>query len=72
MIFIPLEDKEVIDLGVVQLQVLHTPGHTPESACFVVTDRATGSSPWAVLYRRYVIYWRCWTTRSFSFCRTNI
>ena len=46
--FIPLEDKEVIDLGVVQLQVLHTPGHTPESACFVVTDRATGSSPWAV------------------------
>ena len=46
--FIPLEDNEVIDLGVVQLQVLQTPGHTPESVCFVVTDRTSSDTPWAI------------------------
>lgn len=34
-----------IDLGRVRIQVRHTPGHTPEHVCFVVTDRATSDRP---------------------------
>ena len=44
----PLEDGEVIDLGGVQLEVLHTPGHTPESISLVVRP-APGAEPAAVL-----------------------
>jgi hydroxyacylglutathione hydrolase len=29
--------------------VLHTPGHTPESICLVVTDLRRGTEPWFVL-----------------------
>jgi glyoxylase-like metal-dependent hydrolase (beta-lactamase superfamily II) len=29
--------------------VLHTPGHTPESLCLVVTDRTRGPEPWFAL-----------------------
>jgi glyoxylase-like metal-dependent hydrolase (beta-lactamase superfamily II) len=29
--------------------VLHTPGHTPESICLVVTDLRRGPEPWFVL-----------------------
>jgi glyoxylase-like metal-dependent hydrolase (beta-lactamase superfamily II)/rhodanese-related sulfurtransferase len=44
-----LADGERIRLGAVELRVLHTPGHTPESMCLVVTDTARGSEPWFVL-----------------------
>ena len=43
-----LEDGEVVDLGGVQLEVLHTPGHTPESISLVVRPDA-GEAPVAVL-----------------------
>lgn len=32
------EDKQIFQLGKLQIQVLHTPGHTPESACFLLKD----------------------------------
>ena len=35
----PLVDGERIDLGDVQLQILHTPGHTPESLSVVVWEQ---------------------------------
>src|SRR5690606_10453755 len=44
----PHEDGEFIDLGGVQLEVLHTPGHTPESISLVVRP-APGAEPAAVL-----------------------
>jgi hydroxyacylglutathione hydrolase len=44
----PLRDGEVIDLGGVQVEVLHTPGHTPESVSLVVRP-AAGADPVAVL-----------------------
>jgi glyoxylase-like metal-dependent hydrolase (beta-lactamase superfamily II)/rhodanese-related sulfurtransferase len=44
----PLGDGEVIDLGGVQVEVLHTPGHTPESISLVVRP-AAGADPAAVL-----------------------
>lgn len=43
-----LADEEVIDLGGVQIQVLHTPGHTPESISLVVRAHE-GADPVAVL-----------------------
>lgn len=47
--FEPLHDGQVLELGNVRIQVLHTPGHTPESICLVVTDRRRGEEPWLVL-----------------------
>ncbi len=47
--FTPLEDGQLLKLGQVHVQVLATPGHTPEHASFVVTDRARGAEPWFVL-----------------------
>ena len=44
----PLHDGEVIDLGGVQIEVLETPGHTPESISLVVRPTA-GADPVAVL-----------------------
>jgi glyoxylase-like metal-dependent hydrolase (beta-lactamase superfamily II)/rhodanese-related sulfurtransferase len=44
-----LRDGERLALGTVELRVLHTPGHTPESMCLVVTDRQRGDAPWFVL-----------------------
>ena len=47
--FSPLRDGEEIELGNTRVRVLHTPGHTPESICLVVTDRRRGTDPWFVL-----------------------
>ncbi|GAA1381119.1 rhodanese-like domain-containing protein [Pseudonocardia kongjuensis] len=44
----PLADGQVLSLGSVSLEVLHTPGHTPESICLVVRDEP-GAAPWGVL-----------------------
>lgn len=44
-----LADGDALDLGGVRLQVLHTPGHTPDSVCLLVTDRSRSSEPWFVL-----------------------
>lgn len=47
--FEPLRDGQEIELGNTRVSVLHTPGHTPESLCLVVTDLRRGSDPWFVL-----------------------
>lgn len=47
--FTPLQDGEQIELGNTRVKVLHTPGHTPESICLVVTDLRRGPDPWFVL-----------------------
>lgn len=38
-----LKDGNAIHVGHVELKVLHTPGHTPESISFVLTDHGSGS-----------------------------
>jgi hydroxyacylglutathione hydrolase len=40
---------DVLDLGNVTVDVLHTPGHTPEHISLLVTDRTRASEPWFVL-----------------------
>ena len=47
--FTPLADGQDLDCGNVVIRVLHTPGHTPESLCLVVTDKTRGPEPWFVL-----------------------
>lgn len=47
--FEPLHDQDVLDLGNTRIQVLHTPGHTPESVCLLVTDFKRGAVPWFIL-----------------------
>jgi len=44
-----LRDGEVLDLGNVKIQVLHTPGHTPEHISLLVTDKTRGPEPWFLL-----------------------
>lgn len=39
-----LNDGDVLRAGKVKLQVLHTPGHTPESISFVLTDEGGGAN----------------------------
>jgi hydroxyacylglutathione hydrolase len=47
--FTPLDDGQTIELGNTRLRVIHTPGHTPEGICLVVTDLRRGTDPWFVL-----------------------
>jgi glyoxylase-like metal-dependent hydrolase (beta-lactamase superfamily II) len=47
--FKPVTDGEVLDLGNVKIEVLHTPGHTPEHLSLLITDRTRGEDPWTLL-----------------------
>lgn len=48
--FVALKDGECIELGKVRLEVMETPGHTPEAVCVSVFDlQSDASSPHAVL-----------------------
>jgi hydroxyacylglutathione hydrolase len=47
--FTPLRDGEDVELGNTRVKVLHTPGHSPESMCLLVTDLKRGTEPWFVL-----------------------
>ncbi len=44
--FEPVDDGQLIELGNTIINVLHTPGHTPESICLVVSDLRRGPEPW--------------------------
>lgn len=47
--FEPLRDGQKLDLGNVQVEVLHTPGHTDDSLCLLVSDLRRGETPWFVI-----------------------
>jgi len=47
--FEALRDRQHIVVGNVVVEVIHTPGHTPDSVCLAVTDRRRGDAPWFVL-----------------------
>src|SRR3954462_8050631 len=44
-----LHDGQRLSLGDVTLDVLATPGHTPESICIVVREHADDATPYGVL-----------------------
>ncbi len=47
--FTSVTDGQELDLGNVTIKILHTPGHTPESICLLVTDKTRGPEPWFLL-----------------------
>ncbi len=47
--FTPITDGQVFSVGKIDLQAIHTPGHTPEHTAYVVTDRSRSDDPWFVL-----------------------
>jgi hydroxyacylglutathione hydrolase len=44
-----VKDGDRLPLGNVVVDVLHTPGHTPEHICLAVADRTRADEPWFVL-----------------------
>ncbi|RXH21159.1 MBL fold metallo-hydrolase [Bradyrhizobium zhanjiangense] len=43
-----VHDGDVLPLGNVSATVMHTPGHTPEHICILVTDQTRANEPWFV------------------------
>jgi len=47
--YCPVKDGDRLPIGNVVVDVMHTPGHTPEHICLLVTDRTRADEPWFVL-----------------------
>jgi len=47
--FQPLKDGDELELGNVTVRALHTPGHSSDSICLLVTDKTRGPEPWILL-----------------------
>ncbi|OIR00531.1 beta-lactamase hydrolase-like protein [mine drainage metagenome] len=47
--FETLNDGQTLDVGNTKVQILHTPSHTPDSICLLVTDERRGDAPWFVV-----------------------
>jgi glyoxylase-like metal-dependent hydrolase (beta-lactamase superfamily II) len=47
--FLAVNDNDVLDLGNLQIRIIHTPGHTPEHISLLVSDRTRGPEPWFLL-----------------------
>ena len=47
--FKPLKDQQIINAGNVGVKIIHTPGHTIDSICLLVTDNSRVSRPWFLL-----------------------
>jgi hydroxyacylglutathione hydrolase len=49
-----VREGDSIQVGAVRLEVMHTPGHTPEHIVFVVTDTASGDRPMGIVTGDFV------------------
>ena len=47
--FEPMRDGQLLDIGNVEVKVLHTPGHTYDSICLLVSDKRRTEAPWFVI-----------------------
>jgi len=45
----PFDDGFELQLGVLRVRAIHTPGHRPEHTSFALVDTSRGTEPWAVL-----------------------
>ena len=45
----PVADGDVLEIGEIALQILHTPGHRPEHCCIAVIDHTRTEEPWLLL-----------------------
>ena len=46
---IPLKEGDSFDIGAARLEILHTPGHTPNSVSILVTDKLRSKDPQMIL-----------------------
>ncbi len=49
-----LTDGDTVEVGNILIEVIHTPGHTPEHLSFVVTDTAAADRPFGILTGDFV------------------
>ena len=49
-----VNDGDHFMVGNIRLDVMHTPGHTPEHISFIVTDSPAASGPWGILTGDFV------------------
>jgi len=49
-----LKDGDHFMIGNIRIDVLHTPGHTPEHVSFLVTDTPAAAGPWGILTGDFV------------------
>ena len=47
--FTGVEEGDQLTVGNVSVRIIHTPGHTPDHICLIVTDRTRGNEPWFVI-----------------------
>lgn len=47
--FSPLSDGDILEAGNVSVKVIHTPGHTMDSICLLVSDKRRCEDPWFML-----------------------
>lgn len=47
--FSPLKEGDKLKIGNAGLEVMHTPGHTPDALSLLVTDFSRGNEPWMIL-----------------------
>lgn len=47
--FLVLQDQQIIMAGNTRIQILHTPGHTEDSICLLVSDYRRSEAPWFVI-----------------------
>lgn len=47
--FTPISDNQVLAAGNTQIKILHTPGHTEDSICLLVSDLSRGETPWFII-----------------------
>lgn len=49
-----LRDGDAFNVGNIRVEVMHTPGHTPEHISFLITDNPASRSPWGILTGDFV------------------
>ncbi len=47
--FYVLNDNDVLVIGNVSVKIMHTPGHTDDSICLLVSDNRRSSKPWFII-----------------------
>jgi len=50
-----VRDGEVLEMGDVQLEIVHVPGHRPEQINLLVYDLSRGDAPWCMLTADFIL-----------------
>lgn len=50
-----VRDGDILEMGSVRLEILHTPGHRPEHIAVAISDLSRSSEPWMLLTGDFVL-----------------